>query len=313
MVTIIILNYRGWQDTVGCLASLLKQTMQAFRVVVADNGSGDDSVEHIGQWIEQEQQGTKIRLLPLPDNYGFAKGNNLAIASVLNEETDYFWCLNNDTVLEPDCLQQLVEYMDAHPQVSVATPAIRLYDHPDLLWNAGGKLVFGGRKYYYPSQPASLLDGKDELPVTFITGCALFFRKELIAAEPLFTERFFFGEEDYYFSMRMHKEQRTMVCLANAVMYHKVGSSQANVVSYNKLFIYLLNRMIDLRLWYSSHKYRTWLAAYIPFISMRFLRKLSLPERRKFFRLLLREARANDGVSKQLFEHYLHYPFTDAQ
>ncbi len=313
MVTIIILNYNGWQDTVECLASLQKQTMQDFRVVVADNGSGDDSVVRIGQWIEQNKQNGKVQLLPLKDNYGFAKGNNLAIASVPNEDTDYFWCLNNDTVLEPDCLQQLVEYMDAHPQVSVATPAIRLYDQPDLLWNAGGKLVFGGRRYYYPSQSASLLESTPALPITFVTGCALFFRKELLAAEPLFTERFFFGEEDYYFSMRMQKEQRTMVCLANAVMYHKVGSSHANVVSYNKLFIYLLNRMIDLRLWYSSHQYRTWLAAYIPFISMRFLRKLSLPERRNFFRLLLREVRANERVSKQLFEKYIHYPFTYAQ
>lgn len=313
MVTIIILNYKGWQDTIECLASLQKQTVQSFRVVVADNGSGDESLLRIGQWIEQEKLSGKIRLLPLKDNYGFAKGNNLAIASTLDEDTDYFWCLNNDTVLEPECLERMVTFMDAHKDISAATPGIRLYGKKDYLWNAGGKLVFGGRRYYCPMQPASLLDGKDELPITFITGCALFFRKELIDAEPLFTERFFFGEEDYHFSLRMKRERRKMVCLTSAVIYHKVSASQTAVVSYNKLFIHTLNRIIDLRTAYPKPKYISWMMLYIPYLYWHFLRSMNFGDRNRFIRLLLHEARTNDGVSKQLFEHYLHYPFAHAQ
>ncbi|MBR4563255.1 MAG: glycosyltransferase family 2 protein [Paludibacteraceae bacterium] len=309
MVTIIILNYKGWQDTIECLASLQKQTMQSFRVVVADNGSGDESLLRIGQWIEQEKLSGKIRLLPLKDNYGFAKGNNLAIASALDEDTDYFWCLNNDTVLEPECLERMVTFMDAHKDISAATPGIRLYGKKDYLWNAGGKLVFGGRRYYCPMQPVAKMGGREVIPITFITGCALFFRKELIAGRPLFTERFFFGEEDFNFSLRMQKEKRKMVCLMSAVMYHKVGGSQQEMVSYNKFFIYLLNRLIDLRTAYPAVLYALWLTGYIPFVAFRFLRGLNWTERRHFIRLLLREARTNDGVSKELFDKYIQYSF----
>ena len=310
MLTIVILNYNGWQDTIECLQSLRKQTFRDFRVVVADNGSSDDSVVRISEWAKQNATNAGwLQIMPLDTNYGFAKGNNKAIKAMRNWHAEYYLCLNNDTEMEPNCLQQMVDYMDCHPEISAITPAIRLYDQQELMWNAGGKLVFGGRRYYYPSQPVSLLDGIDELPITFITGCALLVRKELVADGKLFTERFFFGEEDFEFSLRMQKEDRKMVCLTSAVLYHKVGGSQTQVVSYNKLFIYLLNRLIDLHSYYSKPKYYLWLTGYLPMIYLHHLRGMGLRERNRFMRLLLHETRINNGVSKELFEKYIVYPF----
>lgn len=313
MLTIIILNYNGWKDTIPCLASLKKQTMQDFHVVIADNGSKDDSLKRIEEWINLEKTSKQMCLLPLGENYGFAKGNNKAIEAVRNEKSDYYWCLNNDTIVEPDCLERLVNYMDQHPQITVLTPAIRLYNKPDYMWNAGGELVFGGRRYFCPMQPASLLNGKHVLDITFVTGCALLIRRSLVENEPLFTERFFFGEEDYHFSLRMKRERRKMVCLTSAVIYHKVSASQTAVVSYNKLFIHTLNRIIDLRTAYPKPKYIFWMMLYIPYLYWHFLRSMNFGDRNRFISLLLHEARTNDGVSKQLFEHYLHYPFAHAQ
>lgn len=310
MLTIVILNYNGWQDTIECLRSLRKQTFRDFRVVVADNGSSDNSITHISEWAKHEGADANwLHILSFDTNYGFAKGNNKAIEAMQDFPTDYYLCLNNDTEMEPDCLQQMIDYMDSHLEISAITPGIRLYNQQELMWNAGGKLVFGGRKYYYPSQPVSLLDGIDELPITFITGCALLVRKELVADGKLFTERFFFGEEDFEFSLRMQKEDRKMVCLTTAVLYHKVGGSQTRVVSYNKLFIYLLNRLIDLRTYYAIPKYYLWLAGYLPMIYLHHLRGVSLRERNRFTHLLLHETRINNEVSKELFEKYIVYPF----
>ena len=309
MVTIVILNYKGWQDTIACLASLQNQTMQDFHVVVADNGSQDESLEQIRHWAQESSFTDRLTLLQFNENYGFAKGNNMAIEAVKDQPADYFWCLNNDTVVVPDCLERLVAYMDTHNEVSVASPAIRLYDRQDTLWNAGGKLVFGGRRYFYAMQPASVLDGIRVLPVTFVTGCALLVRAELIAQTPLFTERFFFGEEDFNFSLRMQSEGHRMVCVTDAVLYHKVGSAQTDIVSYNKLFVYLLNRLIDLRTAYPAWKYRLWISLYLPMIRFKFLRRMSCKEQRQFVQLLRREAAQNDGVSRTLYQHYINYPF----
>ncbi len=309
MVTIILLNYNGWQDTIECLESLLKQTDAEWRAVVADNGSQDESLEQLNRWVAEWKVEQKVQILPLGENYGFAKGNNTAIEAVRKEQTDYYWILNNDTVVEPDCLAKMVLYMETHPDVTALTPAIRLYDQQDILWNAGGRMVFGGRKYYGAMQPASLFDGKHELPITFVTGCALLVRKELVAKQPLFTERFFFGEEDFDFSLRMQEENRKIVCLTNAVIYHKVSATASLYGNYNRLFIYTLNRAIDFKSHYSGLKYAVWKMIYFPYTRLRFLRGLNLKEQNAFMALLRKECTLNDSVSKELYERYIHYPF----
>lgn len=312
MVTIILLNYNGWKDTIECLESLLKQTTKEWHAVVADNGSQDDSVEQLEQWIASRHAEEQIQLLPLGTNYGFAKGNNVAIEAVKKQHSDYYWILNNDTVVEPDCLEQLVLYMEKHTDVTAITPAIRLYDQPDYLWNAGGSLVFGGRRYYGASQPAALFEGKQELSITFITGCALLVRQDMVTNAPLFTERFFFGEEDFDFSLRMQEKGKKMICLLDAVIYHKVSATSSKVASYNKLFVHTLNRAINLRHHYSPLAYWIWKVLYFPYTRLRFLRQMSAAEKKHFMTLLVSEASHNDGVPKALFDKYIHYDFTHA-
>lgn len=326
MVTIVLLNYNGWQDTIECLESLLKQTTREWRAVVADNGSEDDSLARLNHWVTIHNAEEQIHILPLEENYGFAKGNNKAIELEQNnrtywkwkdgeemlmryEKADYYWILNNDTVVEPDCLEKMVRYMDTRKDITALTPAIRLYDQKDMLWNAGGKLVFGGRRYYGSLQPVSVLNGKKELPITFVTGCALMVRSELVAKKPLFTERFFFGEEDFEFSLRMKAAGKKMVCLTDAFIYHKVSATAGRNNNYNKLFIHLLNRSINLRLHYSTLKYAVWKMLYFPYVRYRFLRELNVEERNTFMMLLNQESRHNDCVSKALYEHYIRYSF----
>ena len=126
MLTIVILNYNGWRDTIDCLMSLRQQTYRDFRVIVADNGSTDGSVLRLREWADASnihyrmlkdgdpvaKDSAWLYLLPFAENHGFAKGNNMAIETMRREETDYYWCLNNDTVVEPDCLEKMVRYMD---------------------------------------------------------------------------------------------------------------------------------------------------------------------------------------------------------
>ena len=307
MVTIIILNYNGWRDTIDCLESLSKQTYKELRIVVADNGSQDDSVRQITTWAKSHNP--QLHILPLGENYGFAKGNNMAIQHMQSFPTDYFMCLNNDTILEPDCIEKLVAYANTHPEISSFIPEIRFFSQPDILWNAGGRLAFGGRRYYFASEPAKRLQGITELPVTFVTGCALLVHAKLVQEQPLFTERFFFGEEDYCFSLRMREEKRRMVCLPGAIIYHKVNASIDAFPSYNKLFIYLLNRIIDLRTYYPTYKYLAWITLYLPMIRLRFLKGLTCREKNHFLRLLMHEATHNDGVNRELFTHYINYRF----
>ena len=83
MLSIIILNYNGWRDTIACLESLRKQSYTDFRVVVADNGSSDESVAQLSQWAKEEHiEAHWLQILAFDQNYGFAKGNNKAIEAI---------------------------------------------------------------------------------------------------------------------------------------------------------------------------------------------------------------------------------------
>src|SRR5512141_114352 len=95
-VAIIVLNWNGWRDTIECLESLQRLTYPNYQVVVVDNGSTDNSVEHIRKAYP------RVRLLETGKNLGWSGGNNIGIKYALGQETEYIHLLNNDTKAEPN-------------------------------------------------------------------------------------------------------------------------------------------------------------------------------------------------------------------
>ena len=49
-VYIIILNHKGWKDTVECLESVLKSTYKNFQLLLVDNSPTNEDVEKIIEW-----------------------------------------------------------------------------------------------------------------------------------------------------------------------------------------------------------------------------------------------------------------------
>lgn len=314
MTAIIILNYNGSKDTIECLQSLLQQSRKDFAVVVADNCSQDDSLSVIKEWAAQHVdyceafEGEAINLskwltiLSLNDNYGFAKGNNKAIAQT---KADSYLCLNNDTVVEPDFFEKLMAFHEVHPEYVALTPAIRLYSKPDMMWNCGGRLVFGGRRYFYPYMAQSSITEQGHIDITFITGCALFVDKQLCSNGQLFTERFFFGEEDFEFSLRIQKQKKKMACVLDSVIYHKVGQSRGEQQELGKLLVHSINRMINLRQHYSPLSYFVWKKMFVFYTRKKFLGQATAEQRGFFLRTMVEESEKNDGVTKEQYLRYI--------
>jgi N-acetylglucosaminyl-diphospho-decaprenol L-rhamnosyltransferase len=120
---IIIVNYRTPALVVDCLHSLLGDVRAEpdCRVVVADNASGDGSVEHIRTAIKAAGW-MWAEVLPLPRNGGFAAGNNAAMRISLHEgpSPSYFHLLNPDTYIRPGAVTQLIDFMESHPRIGIA-------------------------------------------------------------------------------------------------------------------------------------------------------------------------------------------------
>lgn len=341
-LAIIILNWNGWQDTCECLASLLDGSFQDFQVLLIDNGSTDDSLRKIKSWLKglphpgiesynrklnknpvsfleikdeeivqkqfQKDIGSyKILLVKNRFNLGFAKGCNLGIRFSLSAGFPYILLLNNDTTVDGSCLKFLMSFMNQNPEFGIVTPKIYYYDKPDTIWNCGGKLTFTGkRKYYYINKKDNRHTLNGHHQISFVTGCALFSRSDIFRDYGPLSENFFFGEEDYEFSLKMKKNDVKMASLFCAKVYHKIGATERVVFEKNRLpkaFVFYLNRYIDLKSYYPLWYWRIWrifsLLYIIPFLLINY--KVTVPQLGKFVFLLLKYSSEKDRVQKETF------------
>jgi GT2 family glycosyltransferase len=148
-VSIIILNWNGLEDTSECLESLKKVTYANYETIVVDNGSDGDDVK-----ILREKFGDYIHVINNDNNYGFAEGNNIGMRYVLSRGTDYVLLLNNDTTVAPEFLVEMIQVGESDEKIGVLGPMIYLYDKPNVIWEAGGRInwwlgaivVFGERQ-----------------------------------------------------------------------------------------------------------------------------------------------------------------------
>ena len=300
MTAIIILNWNGADDTLICLDSLSCAEGSYF-VVIVDNGSTDGSIARLKEYISSSSM--DITLLEMNANLGFARGNNQGVAFAAKRNPDNYLLLNNDTEVTPDFLTKLVVFQINNPIYRILTPRINFYYTKNRIWNCGGKLFCGFRRYLFAGCDESKAVGREYYPISFVTGCALFFMPDVLNADGrIFTERFFFGEEDFDFSIRMKRNKKRMACVADALIYHKVGAANASHNIPGKIYLHLLNRYIDIRLQYGKLFVMLWRLANKP-LSFHHLKREYGSAGEAFSKLkqLEKESRLKDGVSEEDF------------
>ncbi len=197
------------------------------------------------------------------ENLGFAKGSNVGVRLAASVGAKWVMLLNNDTVVSPDAFQQLRRFVRTNPSIYAITPEIRYYAEKTRIQDCGGILTyFGSRKYFYADMDAASVPQSAHAPVTFITGCALLFNHEITG--PL-TEDFFFGEEDYEFSLRMKQRGLAMGCARQAIIYHKRATSISKAsTDLGKMLVYYACRLMDTRNYYSRLRWQaTRILAYL--------------------------------------------------
>lgn len=138
-VSVIILNWNGAAMMRRFLPSVVANTDGA-EIVVADNGSDDDSLAMLASEFPS------VRVIRLDRNYGFAEGYNRAIDEVNSE---YVVLLNSDVETPKGWLSPLVEYMDANPDVAACQPKLLSFADKNSFEYAGGAGGFVDR-FGYP-------------------------------------------------------------------------------------------------------------------------------------------------------------------
>ncbi len=247
-VAIILVNWNGWHDTLECLESLLLLDYPDFRIVICDNGSRDDSHHQIRNWadrfkvpyadylrVEVEEGGAPsadclLTLIRNDDNLGFAGGNNVGLRyAIARADIDYCWLLNNDTVVEPDALTQLVARMQKQPEIGICGSTIMMYHDRHRVQALGGGHYcrWIGLPWHYRGfdrQGKGINQVRAESWLNYVEGASMLVSRQFLAEVGLMCEDYFLYFEEADWAIRA-KGRFRMGYASQSVVYHKVGGS----------------------------------------------------------------------------------------
>lgn len=245
---VILINYRGAQDTSACLRSLHACVMVP-KIVVVDNTPNDPNLAGV-----MAEYPNVHRIFP-PENLGFGCGNNLGINWAMSlTDCEFIFIFNNDATVEPDTVAKLEAILDNHPEAGMVTPRIVFMDNPDLLWYGGGEISWlrgaAVAPGYLGASDASLALLARE--VTFASGCALFVRRNLMQQLGGFDDRFFMYEEDVEMCLRIKELGWKIRYEPTALVFHVVQASSRG----DQPFIDRLSPLNDNLSFYVFHSVR---------------------------------------------------------
>lgn len=184
-VTVIVLTWGRFEETVLCLESLRNVRYSPLSVLVVDNASGGDYVTRIRKRFPE----TKI--ITLPVNLGYAGGNNVGLRHAIESGAAYALVLNNDTVVDPDLVAAQTRAAETDHRIAAVGARVMQFEQPEKISCIGGHLTW--------KPPLIELDGLNE-PASFfagirnmdmVPGCAVLFRASAIRDVGYFDERFF--------------------------------------------------------------------------------------------------------------------------
>ena len=214
-VCTIVLNWNGWRDTSVCLSSLAKLDYKNQEVIVVDNGSTDDSVSRL------RSEFPHVRLLETGCNLGFGAGCNFGIRYALAIGAPYVWLLNNDTRVEPQALNSLVEKANSDRAIGAVGSAIYSMREPQSLQAWGG-----GRVNFWLGRSRHWLKPVRDDAVDFITGASMLVSREALGSVGLLDEQFFMYWEDADFCFRLRHAKWKLAVAGDSKIWHK-GSASA--------------------------------------------------------------------------------------
>jgi GT2 family glycosyltransferase len=261
---VILVNRNNRDDTIECLESL-RRCEGDFDVFVSDNASTDGSIEAFVQWAEGKvavdttsKPWDAIRDHPIEvkqvsfgvygseadakadprprwltvastgGSRGFAVGNNVGMRYGLERDYDYFWILNNDTVVEPTALVRLVSRMQSDPEIGVCGSTLVFYARPDIVQ------AWGGGRYHphlagsdtrgfgesFPPAPSTEALGEPEI----IVGAAMFCSRAFLERIGLMNEDLYLYFEEIDWALRMRPQFKNGY-EPQSIVYHKHGGT----------------------------------------------------------------------------------------
>lgn len=239
-VAVVILNYNGKAFLEKFLAHITEYS-QPHNVIVADNGSTDDSVSYL------EHHFPEVVIIKNKGNHGYAEGYNLALKQVI---ADYYVLLNSDVEVTSDWIAPVLELMEKHKTIAACQPKILDYKTRKLFEYAGASGGFID-KYGYPFCRGRLFNSieedqhqfNDAREVFWATGACLFVRASAFWQVGGLDSDYFAHMEEIDLCWRLKNMGHKIYVQPASIIYH-VGGGTLNKLSSQKTFLNFRNNLI---------------------------------------------------------------------
>lgn len=217
------------------------------RVIIVDNSPDDrlkDTIRH-----------EKVEYIFVGKNLGYGSAHNVAIRKII-DESDYHLALNTDIFFAENVIQQLVAYMNKHPEVGLVLPKVL---------NLKGEVQYLAKLLPTPSNlairlflPDTILKKKRRryqlafngynttMEAPCLSGCFMFFRVDILKEVGLFDERFFLYAEDFDLSRRIHEKYKTIYYPKVAITHYHHRHSYKNR---ELMFVHIVNTIRYFNKW----------------------------------------------------------------
>lgn len=229
LVYIIVLTWKGKDDTIECLKSLQQLSYPNARILLVDNASTDGTIEAVRNIF------SGIEIIVNETNLRFAGGNNVGIKHALHQDAKYVVLLNNDTVVDQDFLTHLVHVAEENALVGMAGPKIYYFQEPRRIWSAGGTIEWWkgwishvGIREHDRGQYDNVRE------VDYLTACCVLVKREVIEKIGPLDKSYFIYGEDADWCIRATRAGYKLLYVPSAVVWHKLSVSAGGHLSWFK-------------------------------------------------------------------------------
>jgi len=261
-IYIVLINYKGHEDTIECIESILKSKFQNFQIIVIDNSPDYVSLEELHKWAEgngtvktdyseflypvstkpldyiivnqenlyNNSYKEKIIIVKASQNLGFAAGNNIGIRYALKcNDFNYIWLLNNDTIIFEDTINKMLEPIKQPEYNRVGIIGLKqlYYNNPKRIQACGARF----NKYFALGKHI----GENELDIgqydrliiksDYVVGASMLVSHDFLIDVGLMCEEYFLYYEEIDWVQRAKNMGYTIKIHQNARILHKQGAS----------------------------------------------------------------------------------------
>ena len=268
---VILVNRNNKRDTIECLESL-RRCEGSFDVWVSDNASSDGSIEAFKEWASgrapveggslwkeveakpilvkdttwryyltereaiEDRSERWVTFVSTGGSRGFPAGNNLGLRFGLSRNYSFFWILNNDTVVDPKALTEMLARFQEDRSVGVCGSTVVFYNAPTQVQALGGAI-------YYPSKAHSALIGfgapfpmesvnlsEVESTLDYVYGASMLVSREFVERVGLMNEDLYLYFDEMDWAIRMNGKFRNGYA-QKSIVFHKHGGTVGQTVS----------------------------------------------------------------------------------